>query len=301
MDRLLEMEVFVAVNETGSFAKAADKLRMSPPAVTRAVSSLEHRLGIVLLTRTTRRLSLTDAGSQFLASSQRLLGEIDYAEKEALGEAGVPQGHLTIAASVMFGRSVVTPMVRAFLTAQPRITASVVGLDRVVNLVEEGIDVAVRIGNLPASSLIARRVGNVRRVFVASPDYLKRRGHPTQPSDLKLHSVIGFTGLMPNRDWHYSTGTKRGHVALQPRLEVNDAASAIDAALAGDGITMTLSYMAGDLVRSKKLVPLLEDHMTELLPVHLVFPQNRLMAPKLRAFVDFSATRLRDDLAKLSI
>jgi DNA-binding transcriptional LysR family regulator len=301
MDRLLEMEVFVAVNEMGSFNKAAERMRMSPPAITRAVSSLEERLGVSLLTRTTRRLHLTDAGIRFLESAQRLLGEIDTAEKNASGEMGVPQGHLTISASVTFGRYIITPMVRAFLQAHPKITATVLGLDRVVNMVDEGVDAAVRIGDLPESSLIARRVGHVRRIFVASPDYLARRGYPVVPQDLKLHSIIGFSNILTNQDWYYKTPTAKGHVTLAPRLEVNDAAAAVEAALAGEGITMAMSYLLGDLINTKQLIPILTDYLPQELPVHLVFPQSRLIAPKLRAFLDFSGHRLKRELADLAI
>ena len=301
MDRLLEMEVFVAVNEMGSFSKAAERMRMSPPAITRAVSSLEGRLGTTLLTRTTRRLHLTDAGARFLESAQRLLGEIDIAERNASGEMGVPQGHLTISASVTFARYVITPMVRGFLQGHPKITATVLGLDRVVNMVDEGVDVAIRIGELPESSLIARRVGQVRRFFVASPDYLTRRGSPTMPQDLKLHSIIGFSNILTNQDWHFKTPTAKGHVTLSPRLEVNDASSAVEAALAGEGITMAMSYLVGDLIRAKRLVPILTDYVPQEVPVHLVFPQSRLIAPKLRAFLDYSAHRLKSELSNLAL
>ena len=301
MDRLLEMEVFVAVNEMGSFSKAAERMRMSPPAITRAVSSLEQRLGATLLTRTTRRLHLTDAGMRFLESAQRLLSEIDTAEKNASGEMGVPQGHLTISASVTFGRYVITPIVRGFLQTHPKITATVLGLDRIVNMVDEGVDVAVRIGELPESSLIARRVGQVRRIFVASPEYLARRGSPVLPQDLKLHSIIGFSNILTNQDWHYKTPNAKGHVTLTPRLEVNDASSAVEAVLAGEGITMAMSYLVGDLIRAKRLVPVLTDYVPQEVPVNLVFPQSRLIAPKLRAFLDYSADRLKSELAQLAL
>lgn len=299
MDRLLEMEVFVAVNELGSFNKAAERMRMSPPAVTRAVSSLEERLGVTLLTRTTRRLHLTDAGARYLESAQRLLAEIDGAEKDASGETGVPQGHLTISASVTFGRFVITPMVRRFLQTQPKITATVLSLDRVVNLVDEGVDVSVRIGDLAPSSLIARRVGTVRRIFVANPDYLARRGIPVHPQELKLHSMIGFSNIQASQEWHYKSKAGKGHVTLAPRLMVNDAMAAVEAAVAGEGITMMMSYVVVDLIKSGKLVPVLLDFVPEEVPVHLVFPQSRLIAPKLRAFLDFSATQLKVELAQL--
>ncbi len=301
MDRLLEMEVFAAVNEMGSFSKAAERMRMSPPAVTRAVASLEERLGATLLTRTTRRLHLTDAGARFLESAQRLLSEIESAEKNASGETGVPQGHLTISASVTFGRFVIAPMVRRFLQTQPKITATVLSLDRVVNLVDEGIDVAVRIGELAPSSLIGRRVGAVRRIFVASPDYLTRRGCPEHPQELKLHAMIGFTNIQASQEWHYKTKAGKGHVTLTPRLMVNDAMAAVEAAVAGEGITMMMSYVVVDLIKSNKLVPILMDFVPQEIPVHLVFPQSQLVAPKLRAFLDFSAARLKVELARLAL
>jgi len=171
----------------------------------------------------------------------------------------------------------------------------------VVNMVDEGVDVAVRIGELPGSSLIARRVGQVRRVFVASPDYLARRGSPLLPQDIKLHSVIGFANILTNQDWYYKTPTAKGHVTLTPRLEVNDASAAIEAALAGEGITMAMSYLVGDLIRQKRLVPVLMDYVQQEVPVHLVFPQSRLIAPKLRAFLDYSADRLKHELAQLAL
>lgn len=301
MDRLLEMEVFVAVNEVGSFNKAAERMRMSPPAATRAVASLEERLGTTLLTRTTRRLHLTDAGVRFLEHAQRLLAEIESAEKDASGETGVPQGHLTISVSVTFARSVITPMVRGFLQTHPKITATVLSLDRVVNLVDEGIDVAVRIGELPASSLIARRVGTVRRIFVASPDYLARRGCPEHPQELKLHSMIGFSNIQASQEWHYKTKAGKGHVTLAPRLMVNDAMAAVEAAVAGEGITMMMSYVVVDLIKSNKLVPVLMGFVPQEVPVHLVFPQSRLVAPKLRAFLNFSAKRLKTELLQLAL
>ena len=172
MDRLHEIEVFVAVAEAGSFAKAGRRLHVSPPAVTRAISALEDRLGARVFNRTTRSLMITDVGQRFLESARRILADLDTAEMEAVGETISPQGHLTLTASVTFVRSALAPVVSDFLSRYPRVAASVLLLDRVVNLVEEGVDVAVRIGHLPDSSLVARRVGAVHRILVASPDYL---------------------------------------------------------------------------------------------------------------------------------
>lgn len=292
MDRIQQMEVFVAINDTGSFVQAANRLRMSPPAVTRAMNALEDRLGVRLLTRSTRQLKLTDAGVRFLIAARQLLAEIESAEKLAAGEEGVAQGHLTVSASLAFSRMIAAPVIRSFLASHPRISVSLVAVDRVTNIVEEGIDVAIRIGELPDSNLMAKRLGIVRRLFVASPEYLDRRGAPNEPSELKLHSIIGFTGIMPSHDWHYKHGKLRGHVQLHPRFEVNDANTALTAVTAGEGITMALSYMVTDEIRSGRLVPVLIDYLPPAEPIHLVYPHSKIVAPKVRAFVDFAAEHL---------
>lgn len=300
MDRLHELEVFVAVADAGSFAKAGTRLRLSPPAVTRAISALEDRLGARVFNRTTRSLTITDVGQHFLESAKRILMDLDTAEKEAVGETAMPQGHLTVTASVTFGRSALAPVVCSFLGQHPRVTASLLLLDRIVNLVDEGIDVAVRIGHLPDSNLIAKRIGNVRRLLVASPDYLARRGTPTTPTDLKLHSVIAFTGLTPNRELRFNNEQSPNSIVLNPTFEINDALAAIQAAEMGHGITIALSYMVHDKIRDGKLVPVLDDFTPPQRPVHLVHPQTRLVAPKIRAFIDFAAPRLKAALDQLT-
>lgn len=301
MDRFHEIEVFIAVADAGSFAKAGARLRLSPPAVTRAIASLEERLGAAVFTRTTRSLSITDVGTHFLESARRVLADLDGAEKAAVGQGTTPQGHLTITASVTFGRSALAPVVAEFLRRHPRVTVSALLLDRVTNLVEEGIDLAVRIGPLPDSTLVARRVGSVQRVLVASPDYLARRGMPAQPADLRLHAMIAFTGLMPNREWRFLDGKSGNSVSFMPRLEINDAVTAIRMAEDGDGITVALSYMVADQLRSGRLALVLTEMTPPPVPVHLVYPQNRMIAPKLRAFVDFAAPRLAAEIERLSL
>lgn len=301
MDRLRELEIFVAVADAGSLAGAGSRLRLSPPAVTRAIAGLERRLGGRLFNRTTRSLAITEVGRRFLANARRLLAELELAEKEAVGETAIPQGGLTITAPVTFGRLILTPTISAFLDAQPRVTVSMLLLDRVANLIEEGIDLAVRIGPLPNSTLMARKVGSVRRILVASPGYVTRRGAPARPTDLRHHSLIAFTGLMQNREWRFVDGKKSGGVAIAPRLETNDAMAAIAAVQAGDGITITLSYMVADLIRAGQLVPVLEDFAPPPVPVHLVYPESRLMAPKLRAFVDFATLHLADALQQREV
>lgn len=301
MDRLHELEVFIAVADTGSFAKAGRRLRLSPPAVTRAVSALEDRLGARVFNRTTRSLTITDVGQRFLDSARRILTDLDSAEKEAVGETAVPHGHLTVTASVTFGRSALTPVVCAFLNQYPRVSVSVLLLDRIANLVEEGIDLAVRIGPLPDSSLVAKKIGTVQRILVASPDYLARRGVPQKPADLRLHSMIAFTGLMPNREWRFLDGRSGNSVSFDPRLEINDAVASIAAAETGDGITVALSYMVADKIRDGRLVPVLNSFTPPPVPVHLVYPQSRLISPKMRAFIDFAAPRLRDAVERLGL
>ena len=293
MDRFHEIEVFIAVNDAGSFAKAGRRLRMSPPAVTRAVSALEDRLGARLFQRTTRRLAITDVGARFLESARRILEDLGQAEREALGATATARGHLTVTASVTFGRSLLAPVARQFLAEHPEITLSVLLLDRITNLIEEGIDAAIRIGPLPDSTMVARKLGSVHRILVASPAYIEQHGKPESPSDLPRHAMIAFTGLMPNREWRYLDGRSGKAVSFMPRLEISDAVAAIAAAEAGDGITVALSYMVAEQIRQGSLVQVLAEWTPPAVPVHLVFPQSRLLAPKLRVFVDFVAPRLK--------
>lgn len=300
MNRMHEIEVFIAVAEAGSFAAAARRLHLSPPAVTRAIAALEDRLGARVFQRTTRNVTITDIGARFLETARRVLSDLDAAEREAMGETTAPQGHLTLTASVTFGRSALAPVVGAFLAGHPRVSVSVLLLDRVVNLVEEGVDLAVRIGDLPESWLIAKRLGTVHRILVASPAYLAAHGTPRVPADLRSHAVIAFTGLMPNREWRHQNGPRMASVALAPRLEINDAVAAIDAAILGQGITTALSYMVAGHIRAGRLVPVLHEFTLPPQPVHLVYPEARLMAPKLRAFLDFAAPRLKSALEDLA-
>jgi DNA-binding transcriptional LysR family regulator len=300
LDRFHELQVFVAVAEAGSFSKASGKLRLSPPAVTRAISGLENRIGARLFNRTTRSLSLTESGTRFLLSARRLLADLDSAEAEAAGETATPAGHLTIGASVTFGRAMLAPIMSAFLQAHPRITVSLALQDRLVDLVNEGVDAAVRISHLPDSTLVAKRIGEVRRILVASPTYLAKRGTPGKPVDLKAHSMIAFTGLLQNREWRFSDGTARGSVVLQPSLEINDALAAIAAAETGDGITIALSYMVAEAIEQGRLMPVLNTYTPPPVPVHLVYAQTPMLPPKLRAFIDFAAPRLKQRLEEIS-
>lgn len=292
MDRLRAMETLVAIVDAGGFARAGARLGMSPPAVTRAVAALEDRIGARLMTRTTRRVHLTEAGMLFLESSRRLLAELDAAERAAAGSAAEPQGHLALTASVTLGRTILLPIVTGFLASHAQVTASMILVDRVVDLIEEGLDVGVRIGDLPESSLVASRVGMVRRILVASPTYLERHGVPRHSSDLKRHSIIAFTGLMSGPELRLARGGRVERVAVAPRLAVTDAGAALTAAEAGEGIMPVLSYMVAEQVRSGRLKVVLKHAQPPPTPVHLVYPQGRMLASKVRAFIDYARPKL---------
>lgn len=297
MDRLQEIEVFVAIAEAGGLSRAATRLRLSPPAVTRALASLEERLGVLLFNRTTRSLTITEPGQRFLERSRRILSDLDEARADVGGDAAAPRGHLTVTASVTFGRSLLAPIICDFLNRNRQVTVSAIFVDRITNLVEEGIDIAVRIGALPESGLVARKVGSVRRLLVASPDYLARKGAPSSFNDLGHHSIIGFTGLMPVREWRYLEGDRRSSLRLTPAFELNDALAALQAAEAGHGISPALSYMVSDALRSGRLVEVLPHGGLPATPVHIVHSGGRLVAPRVRAFIDFAAPLLARQLA----
>jgi DNA-binding transcriptional LysR family regulator len=300
LDRFNELKVFISVAESGGFAKAAARLRSSPPAVTRTVAALEQRVGVQLFNRTTRMVSMTEAGRRFLEHARRILTDLDVAESELAGESGMPSGHLTITSPVTMGRIVLPSIVADFLHAHPHVTAKVLLFDRITNLIEEGIDVGLRVGQLPDSSLIARQVGEVRRILVASPAYLSKNGTPKAPTDLKHHSMIAFTGLLPNREWVFGEGKTARRLMLKPRFEINDAAAAIAAAEGGGGITIALSYMVARQIGERQLQQVLGSFAPSAVPVQLVYPESRLVAPKVRAFVDYAAPKLRSALRGLN-
>jgi len=295
MDRLQAMTTFVAVVDTGGFASAARKLELSPPVVTRAVAELETRLGLRLLTRTTRIVRVTEAGARYADDCRRILAEIDEAEQAAVGEHQAPKGTLTITAPVMFGQLYVTPLLARYLQQWPQLDATCLFLDRVVNLVEEGVDVAVRIGELPDSSLIAVRVGRVRRVLVASPAYAAARGLPAHPRELADHDLISAAGAMTHPEWRF---TVEGHTfaqRVQPRLRSTSNEAAITAAIEGLGIARLLSYQVAAPLRRGALVPVLEAFEPGNLPIHVVHHGGRRAAHKVRGFIDAVVQGLRAD------
>jgi DNA-binding transcriptional LysR family regulator len=297
MDRFNELRVFVAVADHGEMAKAAAVLHASPPSVTRTLAALEERLGIRLFDRTTRSLRLTEPGARFLGDARRVLGDLEAAEQDAAGHAIAAAGTLVVTTSLTFGRAVLQPIVFDFLDRYPRVNVSLLLFDRVVDLVDEGFDLAVRLGTLPDSSLTASKVGEVRRILVASPAYLANRPPPAVPEDLRLHAIISQTALMPNREWRYWRDGKPARIVLPARLEVNDAHACIAAAEEGKGITIALSYMVKEALRDGRLVPVLPLFAPPPIPVHVVSAQRRIVAPKVRAFIDFASPRLKSALA----
>ncbi|MGE0723449.1 MAG: LysR substrate-binding domain-containing protein, partial [Alphaproteobacteria bacterium] len=261
--------------------------------VSRKISQLEDRLGARLLTRTTRRLALTDVGGRYLAASRRVLADLDEAERIAVGARAAPQGRLSITAPVVFGRLHVLPLVGDFLRAHAAVDVRLVLFDRVVDLVEEGLDLALRIGSLPDTGMIATRVGAVRRVTVASPAYLRRHGTPATPADLEAHAiVVGAAAPMIQR-WQFAVGGRTVVPAIRPRLIVSTAEAAIDAAIAGVGITRVLSYQIVAAVAARRLVRILRDFEAAPVPVSLVYQDGRLLPVTVRAFLDFAVPRLR--------
>ena len=297
MDRLQAMTTFVAVVDSGGFASAARKLNLSPPVITRAVAELEERLGLRLLTRTTRVVRVTDAGARFAEDCRRILADIEEAETVATGTHAAPRGTLTLTAPVLFGHLYVTPVLVHYLQQYPEVDAQCLFLDRVVNVVEEGIDVAVRIGELPDSSLQAVRVGRVRRVLVAAPAYLKAQGVPQRPEDLARHAIVSASGVTPVSEWRFNDAGKPLLQRMQPRMRTTTNDSAIAAAVAGLGITRLLSYQVASHVRSGALQVLLEDFEPAPLPVHVVHHEGRRATQKVRAFIDLAVDMLRADPA----
>ena len=295
MDRLEAMRVFLAVAEASSFNAAARRLGVSPAAATRAVAALEERLGARLLHRTTRAVRLSEAGAHYLADCRRILHEVEEAEAAASGAHTEPRGTLAITAPAMFGRRHVAPVAIDFLARHPEITLRTLLVDRVVDLIDEGIDVAVRIAHLPDSSLNATRVGAVRRVVCGAPAYLAEHGTPERPVDLLRHRIITFAPGVAPPGWTFYRGTRTETVNPPARLIVNTAEVAIAAAVAGQGLTRVLSYQAAPEIRAGRLRVVLDAFEPPPIPIHVVHREARVTSGRVRAFVDFAVARLRAD------
>jgi DNA-binding transcriptional LysR family regulator len=292
MDRLHAMKVFLKVVECGGFAGAGRVLHMSPPAVTRAIAGLEEAIGAQLLTRTTRAVKLTEAGTRYAEDCRRILADLAESEASAAGSHGKPSGTLIVTASVLFGRIYVLPILLDFLGRHPAVTGRAFFLDRVVNLIEEDVDVAIRIAHLPDSEYRAIRVGTVRRVFCAAPAYLKKHGTPARPADLAGHTLIAASATTTVPELRFGRDG-RTTVKVQPRLTTTTIESAIAAASSGWGLTRALSYQVAQAVQEKKLQIVLAEYEEEPLPIHIVYAGGRRAPAKVRAFVEFAAERLR--------
>lgn len=297
MDRFHLMSVFVAVAEEESFAAAARRLGLSPPPVTRAVATLEEHLGIKLLTRTTRFVRATDAGLRYLESARRILVEVDAADEDAAGVHAAPRGQLVVTAPVLFGSMFVMPGIVDYLERYPDVSVSALFLDRVVNLLEEGMDVGVRIGALPDSTMRAIPVGHVRRVVCAAPEYLKRHGKLKQPSQLARHTILAASPVSPTIEWRFGDGRKGVSVKVQPRLTVTSNEAAIQAALLGFGVTRLMSYQIAAHLAAGRLQRVLADCEPPPLPIHVLHREARHASAKVRSFVDLLVERLRADPA----
>ncbi|WP_406819702.1 LysR family transcriptional regulator [Pseudomonas sp. KnCO4] len=293
MDQIHLMKVFVATGELESFAAAARRLDISPAAVTRAVSALEEQLGVKLLLRTTRSVRLTEAGSRYLEDSRHILASIHEANEAAAGINSTPKGDLAVTAPILFGKKFVMPCIVRYLQQYPEVDVSAYFLDRIVNMVEEGMDVAVRIGPLPDSGLKALRVGRVRRMLCAAPEYLARHGVPKHPSDLAGHAVIGTTNLSPRAGWRFGVAEEPTLVRVKPRLTVTSNDGAIAAASGGLGIARLLSYQVADELASGQLQVLLAEYEEAPWPIHVLHRESKYGSAKVRAFIDMLAQALR--------
>jgi DNA-binding transcriptional LysR family regulator len=297
MDRIEAMTTLLAVVEAGSLSAASRKLRVPLTTVSRRISDLEAHLKTQLLNRTSRRVTLTDAAETYIQACRRILDEVDEAERVVSGEYRAPQGELTVTASMVLGRVHVVPVAAAFLKAYPDILLRLRLSDRVVSLQDEHVDVGIRIGPLPDSGIVARRIGSIRRVLCASPDYLKSRGRPETPNDLAAHDCICFTGFMRAETWDFSFRGSPTLVPVRSRLEIDAAESVVEAALAGTGIIRLFSYHVASAVKDGRLSLLLEEFEPPPLPVNLVYLGAGLLPLKVRAFLDFAAPRLKTRLA----
>ncbi|CAN5199192.1 LysR family transcriptional regulator [soil metagenome] len=286
MDRLDAMHAFVLVADLKGFAPAARKLGVSASAVTRMVAGLEEHLGAWLLQRTTRSVTLTDVGARYLERARRILGDVEEAEGSVRAERTQPSGRLVVSAPLMFGRLHVSPIMSAYLKKYPGVSGELRLSDRVINLVDEGIDLAVRIGHLADSSVVARSVGAMRRIVVASPRYLKARGTPQKPSDLAGHEIIQFTAGSSLSDWYFTENGRELRVAVSSRFATNSTDAAILHAEQGGGLINVLAYQAVEGLKTHKLKIVLAAYEPPPLPIHLVYPTSRLLSAKVRAFVD---------------
>jgi DNA-binding transcriptional LysR family regulator len=286
MDRIDAMQAFVAVADLRGFAPAARKLGLSPSGITRLIAALENRLGARLLQRTTRSLTLTDTGTRYLERIRRILADIEEAERSAEGERMRPSGRLVVSAPLGFGRLHVSPVMSAYLARYPEVTAELRLSDRMINLVEEGVDLAVRIGYLGDSTLVGRHVGEMRRIVVASGGYLEQHGEPATPAAIASHRTVQFGAAAAAPEWRFIEDGREIRVVVAPRFTTNSADAAIHYAAEGGGLTRVLAYQAAEAIKDKRLEIVLAKFEPPALPIHIVYPTSRLLSAKVRAFID---------------
>ena len=301
MDRLDAMKVFVVALEEGSLAGAGRKLGRSPAAVSRAIAFLEARVGAELLHRTTRSIKLSEEGERYAAACRRVLTELEEIDVSVGGGQSAPRGTLTLTAPVLSGELVLRPILDAFLDATPTVSARLFLLDRPVNLIEEGIDVALRIGHLADSSMVAQRIGEVRRVLVAAPRYLKQNPRIREPSDLVKHQIIAMAHIPHSWNFPPLPGSAVPRtIQFAPRLVINSIRGAVASAVGGRGVARFFSYQVAEHVRQGELEIVLADHEHPPLPVQMIAPHGRLSVPKVRSFMDFAMPRLRTHFTRLA-
>ena len=290
MDKLRSMEVFVAAVDTGSFTAAAERFGISAVMVGKHVRELEQRLGAALLTRTTRRQSLTEIGRQYAEQCRAILAQIDAAERGAETLRGAPRGVLKVSCAVSFGMEWLAPMIADYLEQYPEVSVDLNLNYRMIDMVEEGFDVAVRIGPLEDSSLVARPLGPYGVVICGSPDYLARRGVPKEPADLAQHECLEFSGWVPQARWRLK-GEKDGRNVPLSRLRANNSYALKQAALAGFGLVMQAEVILAQDIAAGRLIRVLDDYLPVPRPMHLLYPRSRQPTPKLTSFIDFMLTR----------
>jgi DNA-binding transcriptional LysR family regulator len=286
VDRIDAMQAFVTVADLRGFAPAARKLGLSPSGVTRLIAALEDRLGARLLQRTTRSVALTDVGSRYLERARRILADVEEAEGSAQDERTRPSGRLVVSAPIGFGRLHVSPLMSEYLKRHPEVSCDLRLSDRMVNLVEDGVDLAVRIGHLADSSLVARHVGEMRRIVVASSTYLRRRGEPDAPEAIASHETIQFGATTTSPDWYFVRDGSEIRIAPTPRFTTNSADAAIQYAERGGGLTRVLAYQAAEAIKGGRLKIVLAKFEQPPLPIHIVYPTSRLLSAKVRTFID---------------
>lgn len=297
MDQFHLMKVFVTVVEQGGLAAASRQLNLSAPAVTRAIANLEKTLGIKLLHRTTRHVRPTEAGQRYFEDSSKIMRDVELANEAAQGINTKPRGHLSVTAPVLFGQKFVLPGIVEYLNRYKETHVDAVFVDRVVNLLEEGFDVGIRIGELADSSMRARYVGDIAVLIVASPEYLNTAGIPQHPEDLKNHALIASSSNTLTQTWSYIDKGQKHKLRIEPRLRVTTNQAAIDAATSGLGITQILSYQVHNYLKDNRLKTILGPYNRTNLPVHIVHREDRLSSSKVRAFIDLMKERLSRDLS----